>query len=151
MTTELNEKHQIIKKLHHVPLSRKLKPQFMTIGPRKTTRELRNEKIIPGAIWRRDWGGAQLQTHGGQAEEALNFKPLLNLKYRAGPDTQSAETTAKITKQQRRQAPDLLFIFVCGNWKRCEIYTGSLNVRAIVSLDFVVFFYYYYLKIIVYL
>lgn len=49
--------------------------------------------------------------HGGQEDEIpFNFKPFLNLKYKAGPDTQSAETTAKITKQHRKQLPDLLLI-----------------------------------------
>lgn len=38
--------------------------------------------------------------------ESPNCKAFLNLQYKAGPQTAKAETTAKITRQHRRQAPD---------------------------------------------
>lgn len=42
---------------------------------------------------------------------------FLRLEYKAGPETQSAETTANMTKQQRsKQAPDLEFIVMGGHW-----------------------------------
>ena len=49
---------------------------------------------------------------GAQEEEEvavlLSPNPFLNLQQRAGPETQRAEATAKITRQHLKQAPDSL-------------------------------------------
>lgn len=43
---------------------------------------------------------------GQEALESPNWKAFLNLQYKAGPQTAKADTTAKITRQHLRQAPD---------------------------------------------
>ena len=65
-------------------------------------REREGEKmvVVPGASSRRDTGGGQSHTQGGQTEvlRVDPAKPLLNFQYRAGPHTTKADTTAKITR-----------------------------------------------------
>lgn len=91
---------------------------------------------------RRDRGGPQSQIQGLQEGTAAAFKlrPFLNFQYKAGPETQRAETTANNTKQHLTQFPDRLVISLNCTMKGSNLFVlqgfemQEVSARLLVSL-----------------